>query len=134
MDKAEAILAVELNAICENGGIKYYAYGNERIKELEKPAREFIILHDLPRADPRKTAGKNTVKRRCANMALVKIGTMALRSPEGEFLPEEPIYREIEEPKKSGEYIPLGELAEIFADKFKAHKAAQRKVHKEGEI
>ena len=47
MDKAEAILAVELNAICENGGIKYYAYGNERIKELEKPAREFIILHDL---------------------------------------------------------------------------------------
>lgn len=67
-------------------------------------------------------------------MALVKIGTMALRSPEGEFLTEEPIYREIEEPKKSGEYIPLGELAEIFADKFKAHKAAQRKVHKEGEI
>ena len=67
-------------------------------------------------------------------MALVKVGTMALRSPEGEFLPEEPIYREIEEQKKSGEYIPLGELAEIFADKFKAHKAAQRKVHKEGEI
>lgn len=67
-------------------------------------------------------------------MALVKIGTMALRSPEGDFLPEEPIYREIEEPKKSGEYIPLGELAEIFADKFKAHKAARKKVHKEGEI
>ena len=67
-------------------------------------------------------------------MALVKVGVMALRSPEGEFLPEEPVYREIEEEKKSGEYIPLGELAEIFADKFKAHKAAQRKVHKEGEI
>ena len=61
MDKAEAILAVELNAICENGGIKYYAYGNERIKELEKPAREFIILHDLKansitRAEITKTA------------------------------------------------------------------------------
>ena len=61
MDKAEAILAVELNAICENGGIKYYAYGNERIKELGKPAREFIILHDLKansitRAEIEKTA------------------------------------------------------------------------------
>lgn len=65
-------------------------------------------------------------------MALVKIGTMALRSPTGEFLSEEPIYREIDEPANSGEYIPLGELAEIFADKFKAHKVAQRKVHKEG--
>jgi hypothetical protein len=67
-------------------------------------------------------------------MALVKVGTMALRSPEGEFLPEEPIYREIEEPKQSDDYIPIGELAEIFADKFKAYKAARRKVHKEGEI
>lgn len=67
-------------------------------------------------------------------MALVKVGVMALRSPEGEFLPEEPVYREIEEEKKSGEYIPLGELAEIFADKFKAHKAALKKVHKEGSI
>lgn len=47
MDKAEAVLAVELNAICENGGIKYYAYGNECIKRLGKPARESIILHDL---------------------------------------------------------------------------------------
>ena len=47
MDKAEAILAVELNAICESGTIKYYAYGNERIKELGKPPREFIIIHDL---------------------------------------------------------------------------------------
>ena len=67
-------------------------------------------------------------------MALVRVGTMALRSPEGEFLPEEPIYREIEEQEKSGEYIPLAELAEIFADKFKTHKAARRKVHKEGEV
>lgn len=67
-------------------------------------------------------------------MALVKIGTMALRSPEGEFLPEEPIYREIEELKKSSEYIPLCELAEIFADKFKAHKAAYKKVHNKKSI
>ena len=61
MDKAEAILAVELNAICESGAIKYYAYGNERIKELGKPPREFIILHDLKansitRAEIEKTA------------------------------------------------------------------------------
>ena len=67
-------------------------------------------------------------------MALVQVGTMALRSPEGEFLPEEPIYREIEGPAKSGEYIPIDELAEIFADKFKDHKAARRKVHRGDKI
>ena len=47
MDKAEAILAVELNAICENNKTKYYAYGNVRIKELKKPPMESIILHHL---------------------------------------------------------------------------------------
>lgn len=47
MDKAEAILAVDLNAICESGNVQYYAYGNERIKEPGKSARESIILHDL---------------------------------------------------------------------------------------
>ncbi len=64
-------------------------------------------------------------------MALVMVGTIALRSPDGNFLPAKPIYREIEEPKETSEYLPFDELAEIFADKFKTYKAAQRKIHKE---
>ncbi len=69
-------------------------------------------------------------------MALVQVGTMALRSPSGEFLPSEPIYREIaEEHESQSEYLPLDELAEIFADRFQAHKAAKsaarkRRIHK----
>lgn len=47
MDKAEAILAVELNAICVSGGVRYYACGNERTKMPGKPPRESIILHDM---------------------------------------------------------------------------------------
>lgn len=64
-------------------------------------------------------------------MALVQVGTMALRSPSGEFLPSEPIYREIAEDQESqSEYLPLDELAEVFADKFKAYKAAKSRRKK----
>lgn len=64
-------------------------------------------------------------------MALVQVGTMALRSPSGEFLPSEPIYREIaEEHESQSDYLPLDELAEIFADRFKAHKAAKSRRKK----
>lgn len=59
-------------------------------------------------------------------MSLVKVGVMALRSPSGEFLPEEPIYCEILETKPESEYIPLDELGELFADKFKAYKQAKK--------
>lgn len=47
MDRAEAIVAVEFNALCEHRGIIYYAYANERIKEPGKPLRENIVLHDI---------------------------------------------------------------------------------------
>lgn len=47
MDKAEAFLAVHFNSICENRGIQYYAVGLEYIKEIGKPARENIVLHDM---------------------------------------------------------------------------------------
>ena len=58
-------------------------------------------------------------------MALVQVGAMALRKPNGDFLPMQPIYREFaEESEQQSEYTPLDELAEIFADKFKARKAA----------
>lgn len=68
-------------------------------------------------------------------MALVQIGTMALRSPNGEFLPSVPIYRETAQEDPESEYIPVDELAEIFANKFQAFKAAEsrqkkKEVHK----
>ncbi len=47
MDKAEAYVAVEFNALCEHRGVIYYAYANERVKEPGKPLREAIILHDI---------------------------------------------------------------------------------------
>ena len=47
MDKYEAKLAVDLNAICVSGGIRYYAYGMEYINPIDKPAYESIILHNL---------------------------------------------------------------------------------------
>ena len=64
-------------------------------------------------------------------MALVQVGMIALRTPSGEILPAEPIYREIEEEQESpSEYLPLDELAEIFADKFKEYKAAKSRRKK----
>ncbi len=55
----------------------------------------------------------------------VKIGTAAIRSPQGEFLPAEPIYREERkkpavQPDKA--YIPEDELLEILASKCKKLK------------
>ena len=50
----------------------------------------------------------------------VQIGTAAVRSPEGEFLRAEPIYRELpSETDKSAEYITGDVLFDLFADKCK---------------
>ena len=48
----------------------------------------------------------------------IQIGTAALRAPNGEFLPSQPIFREIEtqQPMKKS-YIDEDELFDIFADK-----------------
>lgn len=64
-------------------------------------------------------------------MALVQVGIMARRSPSGDFLPAVPIYRDSEEiANKNSEYIPFDELAEIFAQKIKLHKAAEERLKK----
>ena len=55
----------------------------------------------------------------------VQIGTAALRSPEGDFLPAEPIYRSEERrsPKAAGQsYIDADVLSEIFASKYRRYK------------
>lgn len=54
----------------------------------------------------------------------VQIGTAALRSPEGDFMPAVPIYREEERrsPKAAGtSYIDADDLANIFASKCKEY-------------
>ena len=47
MDKAEAYVAVEFNALCEHRGVIYYAYANERVKDPGKPLCEKLVLHDI---------------------------------------------------------------------------------------
>lgn len=62
-------------------------------------------------------------------MALVKVGIMAQRAPDGEFLPANPIYQQKRTlPKPKGEYIPYDVLAKVFADKFKAYKTKKDKM------
>jgi len=64
----------------------------------------------------------------------VQIGTAALRSPEGEFLPAEPIYREEEQraPKAAGQsYIDADVLSEIFASKYKRYKEEKEQCVKD---
>ena len=67
-------------------------------------------------------------------MSLVQVGIIALRESNGEFLPAEPIYRDIsEENTPPDEYLPLDRLTEIFADKFKTYKAASKQIGAESE-
>lgn len=47
MDKHEARLAVDFNALCESGGVRYYAYGTQYSKDARGHAKDSIILHDL---------------------------------------------------------------------------------------
>ncbi len=61
----------------------------------------------------------------------VQIGTAALRSPEGEFIPAEPIYREIpSESDKHTEYISEDILFNLFADKCKSYIRRRRNERK----
>ena len=69
-------------------------------------------------------------------MARVQVGFVADRTPDGNFLPPRPIYREIpDEIVEKDEYLPLDDLAKVFADKFMAYKraelAAKRKAQRE---
>ena len=64
----------------------------------------------------------------------VQIGTAALRSPEGDFLPAEPIYRSEERrsPKAEGQsYIDADVLGDIFASKC-SNYLKERKIRERG--
>lgn len=60
----------------------------------------------------------------------VQIGTAALRSPEGDFLPAEPIYRELRKRsrKAAGKpYIDEEQLFDIFASKCEKYMKGAKK-------
>lgn len=64
-------------------------------------------------------------------MPYIQVGVIALRTPDGEFLPAQPIYRDIPEPPPGKDYIPADELADIFAEKFKKHRETTKKRGKD---
>ena len=57
-------------------------------------------------------------------MAYIRVGTVAYRTPSGEFLPSIPICREIED--GSEVHLPLDDLAVIFADRFRLYQQKRR--------
>lgn len=57
-------------------------------------------------------------------MALVQVGIMALRSPNGEFLPATPIYKELpvnERGRTTQEEKATAEISSLLAGKFKQY-------------
>lgn len=57
-------------------------------------------------------------------MALVQVGIMALRSPNGEFLPATPIYKELpvnERGRTAQEEKATAEISSLLAGKFKQY-------------
>lgn len=66
-------------------------------------------------------------------MALVKVGIIALRSPDGNFLPATPIYKELpvnERGRTAQEEKATEEISSILAQKFKEYIDGCRKEGK----
>lgn len=65
-------------------------------------------------------------------VSLIRVGVMALRKPDGEFLPSTPIYREISEDinksglSKADEYA-CKDISLLLAEKFKSYIDEMRK-------
>lgn len=66
---------------------------------------------------------------------MVQVGVTALRSPSGEFLPSIPIYIRAEDAgeinphtgRTVAEDVALGDVAKVFADKFKQYAEGTKK-------
>lgn len=66
---------------------------------------------------------------------VIQIGVTALRSPSGDFLPSVPIYIKAEDAgainpttgRTMQEDLALGDVAKVFADKFKQYADANKK-------
>lgn len=70
-------------------------------------------------------------------MALVQVGHVGIRGPDGRVIREQPIYRDLPEitetEENEGSYLPLDELAEVFAKRYKAYLDLKRLEEKERE-
>ena len=67
-------------------------------------------------------------------MALVKVGIIALRSPDGNFLPATPIYKELpvnERGRTEQEEKATDEISKLLAGKFKEYIDGCRAVETE---
>lgn len=65
-------------------------------------------------------------------MPQIQIGIIAQRGDDGRFLPPKPIYRDIpEDSEPKGNYLPMDELTELFADKYKSYLKLKRLEKKE---
>lgn len=62
-------------------------------------------------------------------MALIQVGTVAIRSPSGDFLPAVPILKEIPDNDRT-EVITEQELERLFVDRMKQYVAAKQKERK----
>ena len=68
-------------------------------------------------------------------MALVKVGIIALRSPDGQFLPATPIYKDLpvnERGRTEQEEKATGEISKLLAGKFKEYIDGCRAAEAEG--
>lgn len=55
-------------------------------------------------------------------MPQIQIGIIAQRGEDGRFLPPRPIYRDMpEDSEPEGSCLPIAELAEQFAEKYKSY-------------
>ena len=69
-------------------------------------------------------------------MAYIKVGAMALRAPDGSFLPATPIYKEVPDRSLSNsgttiqEDATIDDLSKILAQKFKQYKEGCRSIKK----
>ena len=68
-------------------------------------------------------------KERDGAMALIQVGTVAIRSPSGDFLPAVPILKEIPDNDRT-EVITEQELERLFVDRMKQYVAAKQKERK----
>lgn len=72
-------------------------------------------------------------------MAYIKVGVMAIRAPDGSFLPATPIYKEVPDSRitKSGttaqEDATIDDISKILAQKYREYKAGYKKFNKTGE-
>lgn len=64
-------------------------------------------------------------------MALIQVGTVAIRSPSGDFLPAVPILKEIPDNDRT-EAITEQELERLFVERMKLYAAAKERSDKYG--